>query len=186
MRGALANLRDGFQPKADFPEITLDLNLPLALAMLLGYEWRRHDAARPHRAPAHRLGTRSSLPATAPCHNSWPAWTERTLGGGGPTVIAVSTTADPLDAAFDAYAREHHAERILGLHVPGVLDADGIRGLARHVAARCGACTATASSDICSSPARSRSRHSSARPRTATAPSWCRYGRARTTSRRSP
>ena len=135
VRGALANLRDGFQPKADFPKITLDLNLPLALAMLLGYELRVTTGL----ALTVRQRTGSELLVVAGdghVHNSWPTWTERTLSGGGPTVIAVSTTADPLDAAFDAYAREHHAERILGLHVPGLLDADGIRGLARHVASK--------------------------------------------------
>jgi hypothetical protein len=135
VRGALANLRDGFQPKADFPEIVLDLNLPLALAMLLGYEWRVTTGL----ALTVRQRTGSGLLVVAGeglVHDAWPAWTERALGGGGPTVIAVSTTADPLNAAFDAYAREHHAERILGLHVPGVLDAAGVRGLARHVASK--------------------------------------------------
>jgi hypothetical protein len=53
----------------------------------------------------------------------------------GPTVFAVATTTSALDQPLDTYAHQHKAGRTCFLHVPGVLDADDVRGLARHVAA---------------------------------------------------
>jgi len=46
----------------------------------------------------------------------------------------VATTSSPLDQALDTYAHLHQAGRTFALHVPRELDAEGIRGLARHVA----------------------------------------------------
>jgi len=133
LRASLANLRDGFQPKAAFPEITLDLNLPLPLAMLLGYEWRVTTRLR----LVVRQRTRSGLaevPGDGATCSGWPDWTERSLGRQGPSVFAVATTSSPLDQALDTYAHLHQAGRTFALHVPRELDAEGIRGLARHVA----------------------------------------------------
>jgi hypothetical protein len=135
MRDALANLRAGLQLKAEFPAITLDLSLPLGLAALLGYEWRVTTKLR----LTVRQRTRSGLltvEGDGPTRDEWPDWEPRDLDGAGATVIAVSTTADPLTEAFEAYAREHHAARLITLHAPGELDAAGVRGLARHVAAK--------------------------------------------------
>jgi hypothetical protein len=57
-RASLANLREGFQPKASFPEIALDMNLSVPLAMMIGYEWR--VTTRPRLVVRQR--TRSGLP----------------------------------------------------------------------------------------------------------------------------
>jgi hypothetical protein len=133
LRMSLANLREGFQPKATFPEITLDINLPLPLAILLGYEWRVTTNLR---LVAHqRVGsTRIVVRGRGAAASGFPDWIEHHLGGSGPTVFAISTTNAPLEGPLAVYAREHQAGRTLALHVPGVLDATGIRGLARHVA----------------------------------------------------
>jgi hypothetical protein len=133
LRESLVNLCEGFQPKAGFPEITVDLNLPLPLAMLMGYEWRVTTRLR----LVARQRTHSGLievRGDGPVSGGWPNWTERSLGRQGPTVFAVATTNQPLGPSLDNYAYQHHAGRLISLHVPGRLDPAGIRGLARHVA----------------------------------------------------
>ena len=133
MRDALAVFRDAVKPSTEFPELTLDVDLPLPLAALAGSAWR----------PATRLvltvrqRTRSGIVVVngdGPATVRFPAWTEALLAGSGPTVIALSTTPQPLTGPLRAYAQTVAARRTLELHIPGELDADGIRGLARHVA----------------------------------------------------
>jgi len=133
LRASLANLCEGFRPKANFPEITVDLNLPLPLAMLMGYEWR----VTTHLRLVARQRTRSGLievRGDGRVAGGWLDWTERSLGRQGPTVFAVATTDTSLEQALDTYAHEHQAGRVFSLHVPRELDSAGIRGLARHVA----------------------------------------------------
>jgi SMODS-associated and fused to various effectors sensor domain len=133
LRASLANLREGFQPKAAFPEITLDINLPLPLAMLIGYEWRVTTHLR--LVARQRVGSsRIVVRGRGRTATSFPDWTEHSVGRQGPTVFAVATTNVSLDQALDTYAHQHQAGRTLALHLPSVLDADGIRGLAQHVA----------------------------------------------------
>jgi hypothetical protein len=132
LRAALVNLREGLQPKAAFPAVTLDLNLPLPLAMLLGYEWRVTTRLR----LSVRQRTQSGIinvTGSGPIATGWPDWSERSFGRGGPTLFAIATTTTRLDQALDSYTHEHQAGRTLTLHVPGQLDAAGVRGLARHV-----------------------------------------------------
>ena len=137
LRDALWNLRDALTPRADFPELELTLNLPLPLAMLLGYEWRVTSRLR----LTIKQRTRSGIvvvtgdgEVTGPA--AWPAWDDRDLGRDGPTVIALATTQQPLDGPLTSYAATVGAGRTVSLHVPGELDPPGMRGLARHAAAK--------------------------------------------------
>ena len=52
-------------------------------------------------------------------------------------VSAVATTATPLTEPMRRYAEEVGAARTLSVHVPGKLDAAGMRGLARGYGGRC-------------------------------------------------
>ena len=67
MRDALADFRDAVKPSTEFPELTLDVDLPLPLAALAGSAWR----------PATRLVlTVASAPGRA---SSWSTATARRL-----------------------------------------------------------------------------------------------------------
>jgi hypothetical protein len=137
LRASLANLRAGFQPKAAFPEITLDINLPLPLplplAMLIGYEWRVTSNLR---LVAHQrvMSSRIVVHGQGRAATGFPAWTERSLSGQGPTVFSVATTDIALDRALEAYAQQQQAARTFSIHAPGMLDPAGVRGLARDIA----------------------------------------------------
>jgi hypothetical protein len=52
------------------------------------------------------------------------------LNGSGPVVVAVSCK-DSLEKVALAYAKEVRASELVLLHVPGLLNADGLRALAR-------------------------------------------------------
>jgi hypothetical protein len=134
MRDALTTFRDAIRPTAEFPHIALDLDLPLPMAALVGYEWRVTSRV----ALIVRQRTRSSIlvvEGDGHAASGFPAWTETDLPGSGPTVVAVSTTPRPLTGPLAQYAHATRARRTLELHVPRELDAVGVRGLARHVAA---------------------------------------------------
>jgi hypothetical protein len=133
MRDALTTFRDAVKPTAAFPHLTLDLDLPLPMAALAGYEWRVTSRL----ALTIRQRTRSGVvvvdgdgPATA----AFPGWDETDLPGSGPTVVAVSTTPHPLTGPLRGYAEQVRARRTLELHLPRQLDAEGVRGLGRHIA----------------------------------------------------
>lgn len=134
MREALVAFRDAVRPTAAFPHITLDLDIPLPIAALVGHEWRVTSRLK----LTIRQRTRSGVvlvDGDGPIGTGWPAWTKTQCAGDGPNVFAVSTTSAGLTAPLDRYASEVGANRTMELHVPSELDADGIRGLARHVAA---------------------------------------------------
>jgi hypothetical protein len=129
---ALRTLRDALKPTAPFPHITLDIDMPLPLATLIGYEWRVTTRLR----LTIRQRTGSGILEVAgdgPTRTEWPAWTARDHGRQGPCVLAVSTTPHPLTAHLQRYADQLDAGKTLDLHVPGQLDADGLRGLAREI-----------------------------------------------------
>jgi hypothetical protein len=130
---ALSNLREALQTKARAPEVVVDLGIPLPLGMLLGYEWRTETRIK-FVAQQWTESALVDIPATGPEGTGWPDWVERRLDGSGPTVIAVAATADPLDRVLEDYARQQGASRTFSLHVPGRLNARGMRGLARHIA----------------------------------------------------
>lgn len=138
LRDALWNLRDALTPRAAFPEVELTLNVPLPLAMLLGYEWRVASRLR----LTIRQRTRSGIvvitgdDADVTGAGTWPAWEENDLGRDGPTVVALATTQQPLAGPLAAYATAVGAGHTISLHVPAELDAADVRGLARHAAAK--------------------------------------------------
>jgi hypothetical protein len=68
-----------------------------------------------------------------PAGGGFPDEAETDLPGTGPAVVAVSTK--PLTGPLAQYAHQVRARRTLDLHIPGELDATGIRALARHIAA---------------------------------------------------
>lgn len=137
LRDALWNLRDALVSRAAFPEVELTLNLPLPLAMLLGYEWR--VASRLKLTIKQR--TRSGIVVVTgdgdvTDSGAWPGWEERDLGRDGPTVVALATTQQPLAGPLSSYAATVGAGRTVSLHAPAQLDGPGMRGLARHAAAK--------------------------------------------------
>jgi hypothetical protein len=135
MRDAVLRFRDAIKPAAEFPQVTIDFDVPLPIAALVGYDWRVTSRLKLR----IRQRTRSSITVVdgdGPAHNSWPAWTEERNEGGGGCVIAVATTGSSLAGPLAEYARAVGAARTFELHVPRELDAAGIRGLARYVAAK--------------------------------------------------
>jgi len=132
---ALHAFRDAIKPTAEFPAVTLDLDLPLPLAMLVGYEWRPATRLKLTVRQRRRSGI-VRVAGDGRSRRGWPDWDEQHPGGGGPCVVAVATTAAPLTRPLRAYAAEIGASKSLELLVPGELDASGLRGLARHVAAQ--------------------------------------------------
>jgi len=113
------------------PALLLDLDLPLPLAFLTGYQWR--TTTRLRLAVRQRTGVsfatiQSDGPITDP-----PRPTRKSLPTPGPTVLAISCRTDLAHAA-ERYAEEVGARELIKLHVPGLLDDAGLRGLARACA----------------------------------------------------
>ena len=134
---ALKKMRDTLKPKAGFPLVTLDCDLPLPLAVLLGYEWRVTSRLRLRIRQRTRSGI-ISIDGDGSIRRNWPAWKVRDCGSVGACVLAVSTKSGPLTKPTGHYAQVVGANRIIEIHTPGELDAAGVRGLARHVAAKIG------------------------------------------------
>jgi hypothetical protein len=137
LRDVLWNLRDALVPRAAFPEVELTLNLPLPLAMLLGYEWRVTSRLK----LTINQRTRSGIVVVTgdgdvTDSGTWPEWEEEDLGRDGPTVVALTTTKQSLAEPLAGYSATVGAGRTVSLHAPGELDAPGMRGLARHAAAK--------------------------------------------------
>ena len=125
---ALANTREAFQARVHTPQLLLDTDLPLPLAFLLGYEWRATTRIR------LRIGQRTGASFSWIGHEGTlseePRPVRRRLGGDGPAVVAVSCK-DPLEKVALRYAEKVNASELVLLHVPGLLDAAGLRALTR-------------------------------------------------------
>jgi hypothetical protein len=133
MRTALVSSRDAVRSTADFPHLVLDLDLPLPMAALVGYEWRVTSRLK----LTIRQRTRSGIvemDGDGDVSTSLPRWHETRFGGSGPIVLAVSTTTVSISEPASHYASEVGARAIRHLHVPGEHAAATIRGLARSVA----------------------------------------------------
>ena len=128
---ALANAREAFQARERSPVLSLDSDLPLPLAFLVGHEWRSTTRLR------LRIGQRTGASFSWIEHSGplgeEPTPVPRRLNGDGPVVVAVSCK-DPLESAALAYADEVRASGMVSLHVPGLLGAAGLRAMARAAA----------------------------------------------------
>jgi hypothetical protein len=136
---ALADIREAMQRRDRSPLITVELTLPLPLAMLVGYEWRHTTQMR--------VSVKTVNPATGSVlvvepgstgRSDWPSPRRVELDGSGPFVLAVSVGSD-LGATVDRYAAERGGRGFEALHVDrdpvaDPLDAHDVRGLAAHVA----------------------------------------------------
>lgn len=127
----LANAREAFQARENSPDLSLDSDLPLPLAFLVGYEWR--VTTRVRLWIRQRTGACFSWIEHAGRLGGEPPPTFTQLGGGGPVVVAVSCK-DPLEKVALAYAKDIRASELVLLHVPGLLNAQGLRALARAAA----------------------------------------------------
>jgi hypothetical protein len=125
---ALAAARDALQAAFHSPDVRLDIDLPLPLAFLVGYEWRLTTRIR------LVIGLRTGVSlqelqgdgeAAMP-----PEPVREPLAAGGPVVLAVSCR-DGLGQAAQRYAAEVGARELITLHVPGLLGPPELRGLAR-------------------------------------------------------
>lgn len=142
IRDALTTFRDAVKPTAEFPHVVLDLDLPLPLAALVGYEWRVTSRLR----LTIRQRTRSAITIVdgdGPSDMAFAPWTESKLRDAGPAVVAVATTADGLAGPLRVYTDQVGASRTMELHAPGELDASGIRALARQTSSALRANNAT-------------------------------------------
>lgn len=137
---ALGDIREALQSRGRTPHISAELNLPLPLAMLVGYEWRTTTQLQLTVKTVNPDGSVLVVePAAAAMPHEPAVAREAELTGTGPFVLALSVGAD-LGATVDRYAAEHDARGFehlhVGLGVNELLDADGVRALALHVVAR--------------------------------------------------
>ena len=129
---ALANAREAFQARERSPELSLDSDLPLPLAFLVGYEWRATTRLR------LRIGQRTGASFSWIEHDGplgeMPEPMPRRLEGDGPAVLAVSCGENSLGTVALTYAKEMRASELVLLHTPGLLDGSELRALARAAA----------------------------------------------------
>jgi hypothetical protein len=128
---ALRSMREAVQAASRHPEVCLDLDLPLPIAFLVGYEWR--------------LPTRIKLTVHQRTGNEWsyipsdgeavaaPGTVREALSGRQGAVLVVSCLADPGRSA-KSYLERINASEVASLHVPGVLSDAQLRGLSRSAA----------------------------------------------------
>ncbi len=128
---ALATAREALQAAFPSPSLLLDLDLPLPLAFLVGYEWRVTTRLRP--TVRQRTGISfSKVEGDGEVANP-PDPIRESLAADGPAVLAVSCR-DGLGEAATNYAAEVGARELITLHAPGLLAAPELRGLARACA----------------------------------------------------
>jgi hypothetical protein len=129
---ALANAREAFQARERSPELSLDPDLPLPLAFLVGYEWRATTRLR--LGIWQRTGASFAWIEHDGPLGEMPEPLSRRLEGDGPAVVAVSCGEEPLETAALTYAKGVRASKLIVLHAPGLLDGRGVRALARAAA----------------------------------------------------
>lgn len=135
IKDALASSREAFQAAFRSPEVNLDVDLPLPLSFLVGCEWRLTTrlrlvvGLRTGSASWELSGEGDSIAPEEPGREP--------LRGHGPAVFAVSCR-DGFGQAARRYATRVDARELINLHVPGVLEAPALRGLARATARELG------------------------------------------------
>lgn len=129
---ALSNCRESLQRAFQSPNVLLDVDLPLPLGFMLGYEWRLPTRLR--LSVVQRTGTSVEEISSDGEATDGPTPIRTPLPGGGPAVLAVSCRQGFGDMAVH-YAEQVEARELITLHEPGLLDPVGLRGLARAAAA---------------------------------------------------
>lgn len=125
---ALETARDSLQAALRSPSMLVDLDLPLPLAFLAGYEWRVTTRLRlvvRQRTGISVTDVDGEGPAT-----SAPRPGDKPLSGSGPAVLSVSCR-EGLGRVAEHYAAAVDAQELITLHVPGMLSPAGMRGVAR-------------------------------------------------------
>lgn len=128
---ALGTVREALQGAFATPDVLLDLDLPLPLAFLVGYEWR--ITTRLQLSVLQRTGVEFAEIQGGGDTAEVPEAVRASLGGAGPAVVAVSCR-DGLEEVGTNYAVALGARELISLHHPGLLDAAAVRGLARATA----------------------------------------------------
>lgn len=128
---AVGNAREAFQAREGSPELALDLDLPLPLAFLVGFEWR--VTTRIRLSVLQRTGASSAWMGADGPLAPVPPPTRKRYNRAGPAVVAVSCK-DPLKEVAARYADEVRASELITIHVPGLLDDRRTRALARATA----------------------------------------------------
>lgn len=132
MIDALTNARDAFQTRATSPLLRIDSDLPLPLAVLIGFEWR--ISTRLRLDILQRTGSNFEWIPTAGSTAPAPAAVRTSYTRNGPSVVVV-TCRNGAPGAAVRYADEVDAAELVELHAPGLLRANAVRGLARAAAA---------------------------------------------------
>lgn len=131
MLAALESARDALQAAFSRPCLSLDLDLPLPIAFLVGYEWRittRLQLTVHQRTGCRVMAIDASGESSVLC-----VPTRAALRRTGPVVVAVSCL-DGFGRAAERYAAEVGASELVTLHVPGILGSAALRGLAQAAA----------------------------------------------------
>jgi hypothetical protein len=138
---SLADIREATQAQERRPHVRLESHVRVPLGALIGWEWNR---VRPMRLEVVQEAPDGSIALISEGELdedlSLDAST-KSLGGGGPALIAVST-GTRIDGTLERYAREIDARKLDYLHVSldgrGFLDGPEINAVARWVVGELG------------------------------------------------
>ena len=128
---SLSNARGAFQRREQSPTLNLDLDLPLPLAFLVGYEWRitsRLILRMEQRTGSSFAWVDGNGPTT-----EIPTPVVNSFDRSGPAVLVVSCGGS-FDKVAKRYADEQSASRLVTVRVPGLLNAEQMRSVARKAA----------------------------------------------------
>lgn len=128
---ALRSMREALQAAGLHPEVRLDLDLPLPLAYLVGYEWRL--ATRIKITVCQRTGSQWSDISSSGEVAVAPKAVRQIVSGRDSAVVAASCLTDP-GRSVQEYSKRVGASEVVSLHVPGILSEAQLRGLARRAA----------------------------------------------------
>jgi hypothetical protein len=128
---SLSNARVAFQRRERNPTVNLDMDLPLPLAFLVGYEWRLTSRLRLR--VEQRTGSSFAWVDGDGLTTEIPTPVVDSFDRPGPAVLAVSCGGS-FDRVARRYADEQSASRLVTVHVPGLLDAGQMRSIVRKAA----------------------------------------------------
>lgn len=138
---ALGDIREALQSRERCPEVTVEVALPIPLAMLLGYEWRHTTQLRVSVKTVNPGDGGLLVVDAAPTRAAaMPDARAMDLDGSGPFVLGLSVGAS-LGTTIDRYAADHGARAFEHIHIDrdphtDPLSAEDIRGIAAHVVKR--------------------------------------------------